>query len=47
MIELTEQDFLESDDLSYDEMLDLAWEIAEEEGRPFDHVMGEFLGGIR
>ena len=42
-----EQDFIEDDELSWDEKLDLAWEIAEEEGRPFDHIMSEILGGIR
>lgn len=47
MIEFTEQDFLEEEPLSMDEMLDLAWELSESEGRPFDHIMGELLGGIR
>ena len=47
MTDFDDLDYLESDDLSYDEMLERAMEIAEEEGRPFDHVMGEFLGGIR
>ena len=46
-MEFTEQDYIEDDDLSMDEMLDLAWELSETEGRPFDHIMGELLGGIR
>jgi hypothetical protein len=46
MIDFDDMDYME-DDLSMDEMLDLAWELSEEEGRPFDHIMGELLGGIR
>ena len=30
-----------------DSDIDRAWRISEAEGRPFDHVMGEILGGLR
>ena len=31
----------------WEDLLDKAWELAEDEGRSFDVVMGELLGGIR
>ena len=34
---------IDDDDSEWDELLERAWSIAKEEGRSFDHVMGELL----
>ena len=46
MNDFEDMDYTE-EDLGMEEMIEMAWEISENEGRPFDHIMGELLGGIR
>ena len=38
-----ELDDIDDCDSEWDELIERAWAIAKEEGRSFDHVMGELL----
>ena len=31
----------------WEDLLDKAWELSEDEGLPFDQIMGELIGGLR